>query len=285
MRLFLIVICCLQLSVVFGQEGRQMNSLYSPGMFRNRGWFFAPGFTYMIPANGARQETRISNAEQLNDTLYTGEFTQAGRFGLYAEVGRHHFLKDLYIVHHMDYGVHVKSFGGRENFDGRVKTDSGMVNVANVGTFRDWMAGAFFNISNITQISDRTWIQNGVGVNADYAFIQNRDYTGPVTGMIQNFPGTFTGQIHYKLGFGWKPENGVYIMPSIETPILTVYKLDDGKSTLPYFSSRFRPIIVSLRIAFLDKTPDRECKVIDDSGGSPQLWDKEMRKKKRYGKR
>jgi hypothetical protein len=266
------------------QEGRQYSSIYTPGTFRNRGWFFAPGLTYMLPSKFNRSETRLQNTEQLNDTLFSGEFKQGGKIGIYAEVGRHYFLKDLYLIHHLDFGIHVKNLRGTEDYTGRVRVDSVMMSTENTGYFGEVFGGAFFNVSNITQLSDKTWIQNSIGVNADYRFISNRDYKGPTTGMIQEFPNAFLGQLHYKLGFGWRPENGVYIVPSIETPILTLFPMDDGKSTLQYFFSRYRPIIFTVRIAFLDKVPDRECKTIDNSGSKPQLWEKDMRKKKRYGR-
>jgi hypothetical protein len=270
--------------MTFAQEGRQYSSIYTPGTFKNRGWFFAPGITYMLPSKFNRTETRIVNSELLNDTLFSGEFQQRGKIGIYAEVGRHYFLKDLYLIHHLDFGIHVKNLRGTEDFSGRVQVDSVMMSTENAGYFGEVFGGAFFNVSNITQLSDKTWIQNSIGVNADYRFISNRDYEGPTTGMIQEFPNAFLGQLHYKLGFGWKPESGVYIVPSIETPILTVFPMDDGKSTLQYFFSRYRPIIFTLRIGFLDKVADRECKTIDNSGSKPQLWDKDMRKKKRYGR-
>ncbi|MDZ4752221.1 MAG: hypothetical protein SGI87_11430 [Flavobacteriales bacterium] len=279
-----IVVVIVSTSSAMAQEGRQFGDIYTPGTFRNRGWFFAPGITYMIPSKFNRDETRISHSEQLNDTLFTGEFQQRGKIGLYAEVGRHYFLKDLYLIHHLDFGIHVKNLRGTEDFNGRVRVDSVMMSTENRGYFGEVFAGAFFNVSHITQLSDKTWIQNGIGLNADYRVISNRDYEGPTTGMVQNFPNAFVGQLHYKLGFGWKPENGVYIVPSIETPILTLYPMDDGKSTLQYFFSRYRPIIVTIRICFLDKAEDRECQPLDLRGSKPQLWDKDMRKKKRYGR-
>jgi hypothetical protein len=73
------------------QEGRQYSSIYTPGTFRNRGWFFAPGLTYMLPSKFNRTETRLLNTDQLNDTLFSGEFKQRGKIGIYAEVGRHYF--------------------------------------------------------------------------------------------------------------------------------------------------------------------------------------------------
>ena len=48
------------------------------------------------------------------------------------------------------------------------------------------------------------------------------------------------------------------IIPSIETPILTFYPLEYGSSTLGYLSSRYRPIIISLKFLILRPKID-EC--------------------------
>ncbi|MBL7943547.1 MAG: hypothetical protein JNM00_12305, partial [Flavobacteriales bacterium] len=261
-----------------GQQQREYSPLYvSHNKYLPRGWTFAPGLTYMFPAQGSRDELRTVFSESEIDTLYNGTFKAAGRPGFCLEAGRHHFLDRFYFLHHIDYGARFTMLRGSESFSGMMKADSVMIPVDNKGTFSESFASVFFNASNTWQLSDNTWIHNSLGFHADYRVISNRSYEGPVTGMLQQFPENFLLQLHYKIGFGWRPEPGIYLMPMLETPILSLVPLDDGKSTLPYFSSRYRPVIFTLRIMFLDKMKNMgpECGNQPRDGGMPTGVDKE----------
>ncbi len=281
-RILLIAIACwLGLSEseqLCAQQQREHQPLFvSRNKFMPRGWMFAPGLTYMFPAQGQRDEVRSVFSENTIDTLYRGTFTSAGRPGFCFEAGRHHFLNRFYLLHHIDYGARFTLYRGIEDFSGSVRVDSAMVAVQNRGKFSEGFAGVFFNASNTWQVADNKWIHNSLGFHADYRVISSRNYEGPVTGMLQQFPQDFMLQLHYKIGFGWRPEPGIYLMPSLETPILTLVPLDDGKSTLPYFSSRYRPVIFSVRIMFLDKMKNMgpECGNQPRNGGFPDGVDKE----------
>lgn len=258
--LYLVIVASLLSVSANGQK--EWRPLYDSNEWKNKGWFFAPGITTMIPNDRTRDEVRIVRPEGINDTLYNGRFRAAGRIGIYAEVGRHHFTNKIYFVDHFDYGIHIKMLRGIERFDGVVVNDS----VENRGRFSQTFAGAFFNASNIVRLGQNVWLHNSLGVNADFRVLNNVRYEGPTLGMIQRFPAMFLGQLHYKIGFGWKPDPGIYIMPMIETPILTVVPLDDGKSTLQYFSTRYRPIILTVRILLLDRREGRSCDNMPKAG-------------------
>jgi hypothetical protein len=265
------------------QTGRQHAPLYdlSNTRYLNYGWQFAPGITYMFPSDFRREETRLSSEGGITDTLYSGTFVQKGHIGAYAEIGRHKFLDYYFLLDNLDYGIGFKMLRGTETFDGVVKPDSVSIPVSNKGYFNESFVSAFINFSNIHQISDNKFIQNSLGFNLDYRVIENRTYSGINTGMIHSFPDDLLFQLHYKLGFGFRPQARIFVIPTIETPILTIYKLDDGKSTLQYFSSRYRPIIFTIRICFLKPRPSQDYAPKSDGSTGHQLWDKKMRRKYR----
>jgi hypothetical protein len=244
---------------VESQVGRQKRDLYYESAYQPRGWFFAPGLTWMWPNDGSRTDTRISNREQLNDTLYSGVFRAGGRPGLYLEAGRHRFVENYFFIQHMDFGAHFKMLRGKEDFEGVVKDANQLLPVSNKGRFSESFAGLFVNVSNVMQLSDRSWVHHSFGLNAEYRILSNRKYEGPSGGMPHVFPGSFQGQLHYKLAIGWKADPGLYVLMALETPVLNIYPFDDGKSTVPYFASRYRPFILTLRVMFLDKTKSKSC--------------------------
>lgn len=235
----------------------------------------------MFPAQDKPVNTRLAiNDAGDTDTLYTGVFDQSGKIGLHLELGRHHFVDHLYLLDNIDYGLGFKMLRGAETFEGRVKTDSALVAISNEGTFGESFVTGFVNLGNIYQISDNTFLHNSLGLNLDYRVINKREMTGLTNGMIQSFPPNFLAQFHYRLGFGFKMSASWFIVPSAETPVLTLVKFDDGKSTMQYFSSRYRPLIFTLRIMRLDKRKSADC--VGKSAGTTghQLWDKKMSKKR-----
>lgn len=241
------------------QHGKQLNPIYIEGTaYQSSGWFIGPGITYMLPLDRHESLTMFKDSGDGSDTLYSGDFSRAGKIGLYLEAGRHRFLNDYGLINHIDYGIHFKMLRGRENFSGISNAGPGMIPVESNSKFSNSFVGAFFNASNITQISNRFWIQNSLGANADFRII-TRHIAGQPFGADWNFASPLLGQMHYKLGFGWKPEPGFFIITSIETPILNVYPWDAGLSTLQYFVGRDRPLILSVRFQWLTKADQRKC--------------------------
>lgn len=274
----LLFILVLATATSFAQRGKQKSPLYGENAYQHRGWMFAPGITLSPSLSGNRFEILRGEGENRNDTIYAGRFDPGSRIGLYAEVGRHKFVDNFYILKHWDYGVHFKMIRGKEKFVGEVANGTSLIETENNALFSESFAGAFINASNILQMTSNTWLHNSLGLNLDYRVISNRTAEGFYGAIPQSFPDPLLVQLHYKLGFGWKADAGLFFMPSIETPILNLYPTLDGKSTLHYFSSEHRVFIISLRVLFLDKTEGRKCVGKDSSGSKPQLWGKEMRK-------
>ena len=67
--------------------------------------------------------------------------------------------------------------------------------------------------------------------------------------------------MHYKFGVGIRIGEVLYAIPSVEIPLLNGWKWEGGRSTFGAFNSRYRPVIVSVRFAWLNR-PD--C---------PKVWD------------
>lgn len=235
---------------------RESRALFVPGgQFTNTGWFIAPGLAFTLPFPRSEQLTGYSTAD---DTLFSGDYTRDGQNGLCVQVGRHHFLKSRGPIDHVDYGLGYKMLRGTEEFAGVVKGDTAFVSYSSNASFSDSYLSAFGNVSNVLMVSNRWWLQNSLGVNVDFRLFGNRDGS-VVPGALSQFPSTFPVQAHYRLGIGWKPEPGIFILPMIEVPLLNVNRWEGMKATLPYFNSRYRPVLITIRIQWLSKVPDRQC--------------------------
>jgi hypothetical protein len=249
--IFFLLLCSLNLH---GQ--REQRALYVPGgQFKNSGWFVAPGLAFTLPY--PRNEQLIGY-DAADDTLFNGDFTRDGQNGLCVQVGRHHFWKNGGPIDHVDYGLGYKMLRGTEEFAGVVRADSSFAAYTSYASFSDSYLSAFGNVSNVLMLSNRWWIQNSLGLNVDFRMFGDRGGSG-VPGANWQYPPTFPVQAHYRLGFGWKPEPGIFILPMIEVPLLNVNRWEGMKATLPYFNGRYRPVLITLRIQWLSKQPDRQC--------------------------
>jgi hypothetical protein len=259
MRIICFIIACLCVVNGMAQQGREKRPIFvSGGNFKNSGWFFSPGIASMTPMPLKEQLTGYDN-QAVPDTLYSGEFSRDGGLGLYLEAGRHHFLDIRGPFDHIDYGLSYKMLRGSDEFQGLVRSDTvSYVPFAAHASFNDSYLGAFGNVSNMLQLSNRFWIQNSLGLNVDFRLFGQRG-GDQVFGSQWLFPATLPVQAHYKLGFGWKPEPGIFIMPMIETPILNFNAWEGAKATLPYFTGRYRPILFTIRIQWLSRVPERTC--------------------------
>jgi hypothetical protein len=236
-----------------GNAQRQHRELFVPGgQFKPSGWFIAPGlvFTKTFP----RSES-LTGYNGLGDTIYDGTFYRDGGMGLCVQAGRHLFIQRRGLINHIDFGLGYKKLRGSDQFSGTVSSGAGYSSTA---AFADSYLSVFGNMSNILMLSDRWWIQNSLGLNLDFALITNRSGSG-VPGAPYQLPADIPIQAHYRFGFGWKPESGIFIMPMLEIPILNLLPWEGLKGTLPYFTGRYRPVLLTVRIQWLSKQPDRQC--------------------------
>lgn len=281
--IFVVWINLLVVSMGLAQSGRQYKPLYDEngGQFYPRGFFFAPGITYMLPSPFNRDVNQKLNA----DTSLYGKYEARGKVGLYLEIGHAHFLPYWVPIDYIDYGLSFKLLRGKEAFSGDYRvpeTETVISTLSSNSKFSEGFAAASVNFGKFIQVGDYSFILASLGLNADYRITSNRetDYSF----IPSAFPDDFIVQAHAKLGYGYKLQGNLFVIPSIETPILNILPFENGKSTLPYFASRYRPIIFSIRFQWLTRRKPEDCVGKPQEKRGHELWDPSMkRKNKRKG--
>lgn len=235
---------------------RNVRPLFVPGgEFSNKGWFIQPGLAFTLPFPRNEQLTGYDAAD---DTIYSGDFSRDGQNGLCLQIGRHHFWQYGGPIDHVDYGLGYKMLRGTEDFSGDIRSGNSFVPAVSHASFSDSYLSAFGNLNNVVMLRNRWWLQNSLGLNVDFRLFGKRS-GGPFPGLQWNYPVTFPMQLHYRVGFGWKPEAGIHIIPMLEIPLINLYAWEGMQATLPYFSGRYRPILITLRIQWLSRAPARQC--------------------------
>ncbi len=228
---------------------------------------FGPSYTF----------TKLKNETVSPDTMMQGqrfryEQDPAGRLGFYAEVGMAHFpmkkpkvlLFGNRLLSYVDWGLGVKIHGGKETTTVQYTDATGNVVIneeTGEGSFYNTYGTARFAAHFIYYFPNNIhFIDNGLGVNADYRIIDgNRNYDGIHFPETQRFQNSFGVQLHYDLAFGWKMRRGYYLTVGPQLPIVSLYGSENGKTAINWFSSKYYPVIFKVKFIWLFKKKSNGC--------------------------
>lgn len=251
------------------KPGNKSGGLYRTGDEKlDKGWFFGLGITYMLPY--LKENETIDFTDTLNQKFtqtYTAKPT--GKIGLFAEIGKFK-INNKRIINYHDFGLSYKWFRGGENFESTTLLNNNPYSASNTtDSYSDHALSLNYNIGHSYDVSDKKFIVNGLGLNADYFIIKSRSGGGNILNQPQKFVSDFVGEVHYFFGMGFKTGNRLIIMPIIETPVFAIYEFNHIKSTHDYFNTRSRPIIFRIRFMFLKKGSTSCPKVYNPMGIDP----------------
>jgi hypothetical protein len=254
----LIIIYLLLTLNVNAQYVRQKRDVFPMfGDLKRTGWIISPGATYTVG--------NFNNDNQIfyfySDSTYNINFNPGGKFGFLVEVGRFYAPKNAGFIKLIDFGLTFKLLRGKELFLAKATGKDLNLNIETTGTsiFNQGFISGAIHFNNLKQVTDRSYILNGIGVNLDYTLIDKVAYDFNGLPLPINHPNTIFAQLNYKIGYGFRARKDIIIMPTLETPILNVWDFENGKSTLSYFNSRYRPLLLKVSFLLIDEKPERKC--------------------------
>ncbi|MBP6574738.1 MAG: hypothetical protein KA230_09830 [Flavobacteriales bacterium] len=241
------------------------------GKIKRGGFYFAPGVTYAL-ARGKDREEEVYRAA---DTSYTAIYDPNGRIGLYLEAGWFHATRDPVILDYWDFGLAYKQLKGTEDFTGILQRGDSVATIAGSGAFRDQYLTVHFNANKFFQTGRYQFVQLSLGLNGDLDIGSSRAHTGDPILNQHEFPPGIIAQAHLKLGYGFKMTHRLFVIPAVETPVFSVLPEDQGFGQLQWFSSPYRPLILSIRFLFLRYPNGIACPPV-------RISDEDKRKHKVY---
>lgn len=250
--------CFIIPSIVFSQN-KKWKPLFpvDDTNYKLSGWLVGAGVTYTFSLPSVTEQ-----AYQLgNDSILTANFDASGNPGFLVEVGRFTMTYSK-IVPYIDYGFLFKLIRGTEDYSGYLSeadNQNSTLISQSTASFSNYYVSAFFNANNTIRVSEFGFIQNSLGLNLDYRVIETVKGTAPSFPTSQTTSEVFLVQLHYKLGYGFRLDKKHYLTFTLETPILTAYPWDSGKSTIAFFDSRYRPVLFSVRLMFLNANSRPNC--------------------------
>jgi hypothetical protein len=144
----------------------------------------------------------------------------------------------------MDYGIEYKKISGVEKID----------SLKNI--FKQHFISFNYNLNNIYQLSSNKFIQTSIGTNLDWKFAERKeDDIKPTPHNTKSL----LFSLHLKIAYGMKFQNRLFIIPSLETPIINFLEWEKGKSTYGIFNSRYKPLLLRVRILWLKRPSKFDC--------------------------
>jgi len=250
---------CFLFSSPLLSQNRKWKSLFpvDDPNYKLSGWLVGAGatYTFSIP----------STTEQFyqlgNDTILTADFKAVGNPGFLIEVGRFTMTYSK-LIPYLDYGILFKLIRGHQDYTGHISVSDNQDPILisqNSASFSNYYLSAYFNANNAIKVSEFGFIQNSIGLNIDYKVIETLKGIAPIFPESKSTSEIFLTQLHYRLGYGFRLDKKHYLTFTLETPILTAFPWDDGKSTIAIFDSRYRPILFSIRLMFLSTNSRPDC--------------------------
>ena len=242
-------LCCASALSAQGIYGRKHPEIFpTDGKMKRGGFYFAPGITWTLTRFSDKEEELFRHA----DTTYKATFHPKGGLGLYLEAGWFLSTRDPVIIDYWDVGLAYKELKGSESFTSVLAKGDSIGRLAGDGAFDDQHVTLHLNANKLFQVADYRFIQATLGGNVDYRFGESRSSSGNFVALNQQqFPPQIIGQVHFKLGYGFKLTQQLMIIPAIETPVFSIVPTDKGFGQLQWFSSRYRPLILTVRFLFL----------------------------------
>ncbi len=244
---------------VFGQglmQRKRPEIIPLGGQARRIGFYVAPGVTYTL--------TRFKNEEQevfrSGDTSFTALYDPNGRPGLYLEAGLAWYTRDPVIVDYLDFGVAYKNLRGVELYEGRYVRNDSLFPLTAEGAFAEQLLTVHFNANKFIPVRDYQFVQLTLGANADLRLGGSYAHTGNALLNTHTFPPDLWTQLHFKVGYGFKVTGNLLIIPALETPVFSIIPADEGRfGALRWFSSDYRPLILSVRFLWLRARKGFDC--------------------------
>lgn len=224
----------------------------------------------------ATRKTPISVAYPSVGRSYTLTTTPKGMPGIFAEIGMIHYPTkrsklskrlNYIFISYIDWGLGFKMYNGMET------TQIDLIDSVNgqtissskqSGNFSNLFASARISVHKNIYFGEKYFIDNGLGIVADYNFKRYPPgtYTVFVNQSVPNrhyFHQQFLLHFDYNLGFGIKLSRRSLLIPSVQLPIFGLIEWRKGASDFKWFDSNYYPMIVKLKWAYLFEKKTKGC--------------------------
>lgn len=231
--------------------------------FEKKYWYFDLGANYTLPLINKKEIDGL----QIADTLYRTNPSQKGKVGAAVNFGRYHMINNLYFFRYWNYGLSYSWIRGEESFkDERIVNGTPTEYNSGNNTFSNHFVGAHVEINGRNKLSDKSFLQHTLGLNASYALGSKQVYNHAVPGIDEKTSSKFHSSLYYKLGWGIRANKKLIVIPTVAVPVFNIYSFNNGRMDMPYFNSNYWPITFSIRFMLCQPYRMKNCPPVDAIG-------------------
>ena len=189
------------------------------------------------------------------DTAYQYEVTGSGKFGYGIEGGWFHSFENPRLFHFIEASAAYRVFRGQADHQGTLFNTLESTDFASKNTYDVQMLVASARAVNVKQLGKFSFLTTALGANFNYKLSDSYKRSSEYPLDRENFIDDMTLQLHFQIGFGMRLSRQLLMIPTIETPFITAYPIEELSPAFPFFDARYQPIIIGLKFMILREDP------------------------------
>lgn len=216
---------------------------------------FKKGGFYVSPLATFSFGSKKTGSYSIADTTYDYEVAGRGKLAYGIELGWFHSFKQPRLIHLIEAGLSYRVFKGEAEHEGTLSNPIGTELFKSDNTFSNQYIVASVRAVNTKQWGKKSFLYTSLGANFNYEIANSYDRSSVYPLSDEEFLNETSLQIHLQVGVGFRISRQMIIMPTIETPLLTILPTDGINPAFPFFSTNYQPIIIGLRFMFIREDP------------------------------
>lgn len=218
--------------------------------FKNGGYYISPlatvSFGNKVMGNFNREEGGIYNYETIG----------RGKWGYGLEGGWYQTFEKSWIPDYVEGGLSYRKFSAASEHTGTFTNGATVLNFESDNNVDIQMVTAVARVIDAIHFEERHhFFSYGLGINYNYKFSEKIKRSRSYLDSYEEFLGVHSLQLHLQVGYGFQFNKNVVMIATAETPLVTAYPSGNLNPAFPFFSARYHPLIIGLKIMRLRKDP------------------------------
>lgn len=199
-----------------------------------------------------------------NDTGFEWEHAEVGRgtWNAGVELGWFKTFEDYQVWDYVEAAISYRRFSGVHYLEEtNVRVPAGQVLLPYKEYENSWRyetITAAVRLINIAFQKPNSFLTWGVGVNYDYLIANRFDSEYPQRFLTNNetpFNKKHAVRAHFQLGYGLKMSKHLFLIPTLETPLITILPTSTFNPAIQFMDVNYQPLIIGLKFMILRKDP------------------------------
>ena len=216
--------------------------------FKRGGFFISPEATISIG-------NKVGNEINFSDSSYSYEDIGRGiwRYGI--SLGWFHSFKRKQPIQFLEGSISYRVFKGETEHSGVLTESNTTSNFFSENIYSNQYINLGLRAKSFKQLGTFTFLTFGLGLNYYQEIANDYSRSSSYPQIEEEFASEGNFQIHFQVGVGFKLTDKLILIPTIETPLLTLIPSDQLNPAWPFFNANYQPFVIGFQLMFLREDP------------------------------